>query len=183
MITKYYSPDINEGGDDPKKVSKPEPPANYAPLKPEQRKQWNDFLDYVDKQGLGGSNKLDARDQNLGLGLMDKYRKLNPQFSITPDMIPQIQYDQFLLRKGDSYPTVTKEQLAYMRNGLNPAYMKREVSQPDGWFGSLTSKEYYPEAKRAKSTGEKYDFSVHFEDYLNSLKNPDLEQKYLVKNQ
>ena len=181
MIRKYYIPDEGGtgGGDKP---APPAAPANYTPLKPEERQQWNDFLDYVDKQGLGGSTKLDARDQKLGLNLMQQYKKANPNFTLTPDDVQRVQYDQYLLRKGDSYPTLTQPQLQYVRSGLNPAYMQREVSQPDNWFGSLTSKEYYPIAQRA-SKDAKYNFGTSVEDYVNSLNNPDLQQKYLVKNQ
>jgi hypothetical protein len=186
FVLKYHFPDDSGGGDPPTtpttKTPAPSPPTGYAPLKPEQRQQWNDFLDYVDKQGLSGSTKLDARDQSLGLGLMAKYKKANPDFSITPEDLPKIQYDQYLLRKGDSYPTLSPQALSYVRNGLNPAYMARAVSPVDGWLGSLTSKLYYPTATRADNHGNKYDFHTDFEAYTNSLNNPDLQQKYLVQN-
>lgn len=170
--------DSGGGGDKP---TVPKAPDNYAPLTPDQRQQWNDFLDFVGKQGLGGSAKLDARDQKLGLGLLQQYKKANPNFAITPQMIPNIQYDQWQLRKGDSFPGLTPEQLKYVRSGLNPAYMQRPVSDTDGWLGSLTSKQYYPTATGGTSQGQHYDFGVNIEDYAKSAGNPDLRQKYLVK--
>ena len=184
MITnKIYFPDNNEGGGDTsKKDAKPSAPENYKPLTNSERTQWNGFLDYIDSQKLGGSPKLDVRDQSLGLSLMAKYKKMNPDFSLTPADVPKIQYEQYLLRKGDSFPTITPQQLTYMRNGLSPAYMARDVSEVDGWLGSRTSKEYYPTATRSDNHGNKYDFQTYFEAYTNSLNNPDLQQKYLVQN-
>ena len=162
-----------EGGgkEDPKKDVKPTitAPANYAPLQPGQRQEWNDFLTYVDKQGYGGSTKLDARDQSLGINLMNQYKKQNPSFSITPQDIQKIQYDQYLLRKGDSYPGLTSNQLSYMRNGLNPAYMAREVSPVDNWLGSKTSKLYYPTAVTKTANGD-INYGTNFEKYLERVK-------------
>lgn len=143
-------------------------PANYTPLSVPQRQQWNDFLDYVDKQGLGGSTKLDARDQSLGLNLMNQYKKANPNFSITPADISRIQYDQYLLRKGDSFPTLSAKQLAYARNGLNPAYMARAVSPVDSWLGSLTSKQFYPTAIRRTAQGD-INYGTDIENYTKDI--------------
>lgn len=177
-IRKYYIDDQPGGGGGDKPA--PQAPKDYKGISPQMRQDWNGFLDYLDKKGVGGSAALDKRDQSLGLTYLNQYRKENPTTSITPDIIPQIQYDQYLLRKGDAYPGLNSEQLKYVRNGLNPAYMARAVSDTDGWLGSLTSKQYYPTAKRGTNTGDSYDFGTNMEDYVNSLHNPELANKYKV---
>jgi hypothetical protein len=169
-----------EGGGDPNKLPPPQP-ANYQPLSVEERAQWNNFLDYLDKQKLGGNPVLDQRDQSLGLKQLAAYKKANPSFAITPDRIPSIQYEQYQLRKGDSFSNLTPEQLKYVRNGLNPAYMAHEVSPIDGWLGSITSKLYYPTAYRSDNRGNKYMFNTDIESYVNSLKDSNLQDKFKVQ--
>lgn len=171
------------GGEDPKKTSEPAPapPAGYKQPSLQNRQDWNRFLDYLEANKVGGSADLDKRDQSLGMTWLNKYRALNPKTSITPDLIPSIQYDQYMLRKGDTYPSLTPEQLQYVRKGLNPAYMSRPVSAVDGWLGSITSKLYYPLARRGASTGEQWDFGPDIETYAKSVGNNEMAKKYLVK--
>lgn len=170
-----------EGGvDSPKKVDAPQ---GYKPLNLVQRKNWNDFLDYLQKEGVGGSAKLDQRDQTLGLNYLNKYNKENPDKAIDPKLIDDIQYEQYQLRKGDSFAGLKPEELAYVRKGLQPAYLNRPISDVDNWLGSLTSREYYPSAHRGTNTEGSYDFGVDVESYVKSLNDPALEQKYKVKTQ
>ena len=180
MIRMQYYPDPPAGGgEEPKK--KADPPKDYKPLSVVQRKNWNDFLDYLQKEGVGGSKDLDKRDQTLGLTYLNKYNKENPDKAIDPGMIDDIQYDQYQLRKGDSFPGLKPEELNYVRKGLNPTYLSRPVSDVDSWLGSLTSREYYPTATRGKNTGEHYNFGVDMETYVKSLNDPELEKKYQTK--
>ncbi len=157
------------GGKEAPKKDVPQAPKNFAPLSVKQRTDWNGFLDYLEKNKVGGDPKLDARDQSLGMNYMNQYKKANPNFSITPEMIPNIQYDQYLLRKGESYPTLNQNQLSYVRNGLNPAYMARQVSPIDGWLGSITSRLYYPQAIRKTAQGQ-IDFGNDIESYTKDIK-------------
>lgn len=175
-------PDIGidtEEGEGPNK--KIEPPKGYNPLTIIQRKNWNDFLDYLQKEGIGGSKELDKRDQTLGLNYLNKYNKENPDKAIDPGLVDDIQYEQFLIRKGDQFPGLSSEQLKYVRSGLNPSYMSRPVSDVDSWLGSLTSRQYYPTAHRGTNTGESYDFGVDLESYVKSLTDSKLAEKYKTK--
>lgn len=171
--------DAGGGGDEPKK--KVDPPKGYTPLNVIQRKNWNDFLDYLQKEGVGGSDKLDKRDQTLGLTYLNKYNKENPDKAVDPKTIPHIQYEQYQLRKGDSFPGLKPEELKYIRNGLNPAYLSRPTSEVDSWLGSLTSRSYYPTAHRGSNTGDSYDFGTDVESYVRSLGDSGLAEKYKVK--
>jgi hypothetical protein len=178
-MRKYYMPDPTTGGGD--KPTIPAAPSNYTPLTPDQRTEWNNFLGYVDQQGLAGSTKLDARDQGIGLGLMQKYKKANPNFSLTPADIARVQYDQYLLRKGDSFNGMTPEQMNYMRKGLNPAYLARPISPVDNWLGSITSKLYYPQARRGDNQGNSYNFGTDVESYVKGLADPQINEKFREK--
>lgn len=159
---------------------KPAPPTGYKPLSVQQRKDWNDFLDYMEKSGIGGKPELDRRDQFLGLQYLDRYRQMNPKTTVTKDIIPFVQYEQNLLRKGTEFPGLKPEELAYMRKNINPAYFQRPTSNVDSWLGSLTSRSYYPTAHRGTNTGEQYDFGPDFESFIRSQNNPELAQKYRV---
>jgi hypothetical protein len=181
IFCKLYYPEPDSGGGEEKPPKKVDAPKDYVPLTLVQRKNWNDFLDYLQEQGIGGSTELDKRDQTLGLNYLNKYNKEHPDKSIDPKLIDDIQYEQYMLRKGDSFPGMKPEELAYIRKGLNPAYMARDVSETDSWLGSRTSREYYPTAHRGTNTEGSYDFGVDIESYVRSLANPELAAKYKVK--
>lgn len=179
-MKKYYAAERGGGGGD--KLKTPEAPKNYTPLTPAQRKDWNDFLNYLDKKGVGGSTKLDARDQSLGLSYLKQYQKENPKTSITQEIIPNVQYDQYQIRKGEGgFNGLTPEQMNYVRKGLNPAFLSRPTSDVDGWLGSLTSKSYYPTAYRSDNQGNKYDFGPSIEDYTKGLTDQATNEKYRIK--
>jgi len=180
MIRIYYMAEESEGGGEtpPKKV---EAPKDYKSLTLAERKNWNDFLDYLGKQGVAGNTDLDKRDQTLGLNYLNKYNKENPDKAIDPKRIQDIQYEQYMLRKGESFPGLKPEELSYIRKGLNPAFLTRPISDVDNWLGSLTSKEYFPTAHRGTSGGDQYDFGVDFQAYVQSLNDPSLSEKYKVK--
>lgn len=176
-MRKYFAANEGGGGGDG-----PSAPKNYKPLTNQQRTDWNKFLDYLGDNKVGGSTDLDKKDQSLGLTYLNKYRALNPKTTVSPELIPNIQYDQYQLRKGASFPTLAPEELDYVRKGLSPAYLSREVSPVDGWLGSLTSKSYYPVAHRGTNTAGSYDFGTDIESYVKSLKDPALQAKYLIKD-
>jgi hypothetical protein len=153
------------------KPSKPVAPKNYTPLQPKEREQWNNFLDFLNKQGVAGSPELDKRDQSLGLSYMDKYRKMNPDFKLQPSDVERIQYEQQLLRKGDSFPTMTPNEFNTIKTHLmntNQKYLGMPLSEPDNWLGSLTSKEYYPQASIVGS-GLNKSFGTDLESYARAL--------------
>lgn len=104
-------------------------------------------------------------DQNpkLGLSLMDQYKKKNPDFSITPEQIPHIQYEHQQLRNGDSFGNLGSEQLNYLRQGMNKSYLNKPVPEPNGHFDNATAGLYYPTAKNGDT-----DHGTDIEGYVNS---------------
>lgn len=170
------------GPGDPVISSIPKAPANYTPLSVTQRQDWNNFLMYLDKKGIGGSKDLDVKDKNIGLAYLKQYQKENPNTTINPHIISNVQYDQYLLRKGDSFNGLTPEQMSYMRKGLNPSYLAREVSPVDNWLGSITSKLYYPQARRGDNVGNNYNFGVDIESYIKGLSDPSINERFREKS-
>lgn len=156
MIRKFYIEDDGEGGGSTPAVTAPQ---GYKVSTPDERTQWNSFLDYVGKQQ--GVN-LDA-DPKAGVALLSQYKKANPNFSLTPNDLQRIQYEQYQLRKGDSFVNLKPEQLKYLRQGLPEAYLNRPVDV-NGVLNSNTAKLYYPQ----KTQGDK-NYGTDVEGYINGI--------------
>lgn len=165
-----------------------EPPASYVPSSPQQRRNWNQFLDYLESKGVAGSQELDNRDSSLGLQYLDEYNKDNPKAQVDKSFIPVSQYESWLIRKQHSFPTLTKDEATRAFNNFSPVYNQAPISGVDGWLGQLTSKQYYPAFRsdetfnRANGAQEKksYDYGVNFEDYIRANSNPQLMEQYRV---
>lgn len=176
ILIKYYIPDPPTGGGDDPKDATPKAPVNYKTLSVNERGQWNNFLDYLGSQKMGGNPALDKRDQSLGMNYFNKYKAANPNFTLTPDRVQDIQYEQYMLRKGNSFPTLKPEELNFIRQGL-PAYVARPVSPVDNWLGSVTSKSYYPEAMSLEAKGNRK-YGVDIENYVHALNDPSIANKF-----
>lgn len=153
-MRKYY--DIIEpiaGGENP-----PPPPKGYVPTTPQMRTDWNNFLDYAGKQQGVDFDK----NPQAGINLMNAYKKANPNFSITPEQVAHIQYEQYQLRKGDKFGSLGPEQLKYLRQGLPDTYLNKPIPDANGQFNAATAKLYYPQ----KSVGDKV-YGTDIESYVN----------------
>lgn len=117
------------------------------PLTDNQKQDWNQFIDFVDKQGLKGNLILDDKDKGLGMYLMQKYKSLNPKATISYQDVPRVQQtlqdykatlvDQY--KKGLIAPTDSiKNPETDIMGGLSPV---------DGWLGSKTSSYKFPVAQ------------------------------------
>jgi hypothetical protein len=144
-------------------------PKNYKPSSPDDRRKWNQFLDYLDKKGVGGSKDLDEKDQSLGKKYLDQYNKDNPKDAVPEDFIPKAQYENYLIRKKGSFPGLSDEQSKYAFGNLASAYKNKAISAVDSWLGSVTSKQYYPTYVRGGAGGQQ-NFGTSFEDYLKGIK-------------
>lgn len=155
LIRKYYIDEDPGGGGEPKA---PAAPKGYAVTTPQQRTEWNGFLDYLDKQGVAGKPDLDA--PGAGLKYFQQYKKANPAISLTPEHIQNIQYEQSQIRKGDQFSGLNKMQLDHLRSGLSPAYLNRPLSEANGQINAATSKLYYPAGKSYGTDIEHYDSAL-----------------------
>lgn len=148
MIRKYYIDDdlaAGGGGGNP-----PAAPKGYAVTTPQQRSDWNGFLDYAGKQP--GANLSDAKQQTA---LLAQYKKANPNFSITADQIPNIQYEAYQIRQGDKFGNLGAKELGYIRQGMNPNFLNADTAN--------ISKLYYPQLAS---------HGTDIEGYYNSKFNP-----------
>lgn len=141
------------------------PRSDYKPLDPKQRKDWNDFLDSMQRDGVAGSKDLDRTDKNTGADYIEKYRKENPGTSVTPDMIPHIQYEHQQLRSGESFAGMPPEHTRILRKHLDPNYLSKTTAEPGSSFSSGMSRQYYPEFNKGdKSYGT--DAEAYMKDFV-----------------
>jgi hypothetical protein len=128
----------------------PNPPGK--PLTTEQRNQWNQFIDYLDKTGYKGNSLLDDKDKALGKQLMSKYKQVNPQFNLTYDNVPDVQ--QAL----QQYRTEALKQIhsgkAVVEGVKSDNDFMPGLSKVDGWLGSKTSSYKFPQASFTVKTPE-----------------------------
>lgn len=183
ILKKLYSPDEDNaegGGDDPKKK---DTPPKYKPVPSTKRKEWNDYLDYLQKEGIAGSKDLDAPDKNVGLTVFEKYKKENPHVSLSKDDIKDIQYEQQQFRKGQSFPGATPEQTKILRSQVNPKYFERPISEPGQPFNSALSREYYPQLKSKSGKDYGTDIEGFVKDYYHPDNNKPPEKKSDIQQQ
>lgn len=143
-------------------------PKGYKPSTPDDRRKWNQFLDYLDKKGVGGSKDLDAKDRSLGKKYLEEYNKANPKDAVSEDFVSKAQYENYMIRKKGEFPGLNKDQAKYAFGNLSQQYKDKALSAVDSWLGSATSKQYYPTYERATASG-KQQFGTSFESYLEGI--------------
>jgi hypothetical protein len=119
----------NGGGGDEKKAA----PA----LTPQNMSDWNRFLDFVKQKGYEGSKELDTNEP-LAKSLFDQYRKVNPNTTISYDIVPAVQMEMQKLRNN-------AQAFAQRRGAKDASNIMSGVSKVDGFFGSRTSQFRFPE--------------------------------------
>lgn len=158
IFRKYYIAVEPTGSDDANAAASPK---GNAATTPQQRTEWNGFLDYLDKKGVAGKPDLDA--PGAGLKYFQQYKKANPDVSITPDNIATIQNEQQQIRNGGSIGNLGTQQMDYLRQGLSDSYLNKPVPAATGQIDQATSKLYYPTAKTADT-----DHGTDIEGYYNA---------------
>ena len=111
------------------------------------RKDWNDFLDHLDKKGFRGKEELDYGE--MGNKLLDEYLATNKTTSITKDKVPVIRKELFNYRnwvldqakqgKTQLEEGVTEEN--FMRH-----IVENEASEKPDYVGSRFTKTKFPDA-------------------------------------
>lgn len=117
----------------------------------EKKQQWNQFIDFLDKNGYKGNPQLDDRSTGLGEMLMAKYKKLNPNVTLNYSDVPLIQgelqnYRQGIVSKWRQNPAIAPG--VKSEDEIMPG-----LSQADGWLGSKTSSYKYPSAVLTDQSG------------------------------
>lgn len=158
MRIRIYYIDSDAGGGQEDEPKAPAAPKDYTVTTPQQRTEWNGFLDSLDKQGMAGKPDLDK--PGAGMKYFQQYKKDNPDISLIPEHVQNIQYEQHQLRKGEQFGKLNKMQLDHLRSGLSPAYLDRPTSEVNGEINAATSKLYYPAGKTYGTDIENYDAAL-----------------------
>lgn len=161
---------FDKGGDGPEDPIKQ--PKGYKTLDSAQRRDWNNYLDYLESKGVAGSKDLD-KGEDRAREYFKEYQKANPKTSINYDMVPFVQYEQEMLRKGNSFPTMTPEQVQVLQQRMrktNSQYMDQSLSPIDGRVGSFTSKQRYGVYSVTGDRAKDYDVDMegYSKDYLSA---------------
>lgn len=165
MILKLYMAQESSGGGE---AEKPLPIKKLKSLSVTERRDWNDLLDNMQSDGVGGHKDLDQTDKNVGGGYIEKYKKENPNSSVDAEMVERVKNDHQQLRTGESFAEMTPEQTRILRKQMNPEFLNRVVPEGSA-FGSAISRMYYPEFKKGdKSYGT--DAEAYFKDFATKPK-------------
>jgi hypothetical protein len=164
-------------------------PKGYKRRTKEQREAWNAMLNYAEEKGIAGKTELDDRNKNMSVSFLQEWNKAHPDKAISPE---EIQYFQYELRGiNDGYfPQVTTSKPEYAqiwgermyKDKFNESFIQRQRSQPDNWFGSLTSREYYPQYEFVQGD-KKIEYGVDYDKYAEAifLENQKQKQKPAVR--
>ena len=120
------------------------------PLTPQQKQQWNQFVDYLEKSGYKGSPLLDNKSTALGGKLIEQYKSANPNFSLGYDNVKDVQQD--LQNYRDSLVNQYKQGKAVVDGVKSPDEIMFGISPVDGWLGSKTSNWKFPVATMTSTT-------------------------------
>lgn len=107
-------------------------------LTPQQMREWNMFIDFLQKKGIAGSKDLDSKNKNLGANLFEQFRKEVPGVTITYDIVKPVQTEMQKLKDA-------AQSFAARRGDPNASNIMSGVSKVDGWLGSRTSQFKFPE--------------------------------------
>lgn len=113
-----------------------------APIKitNQNRQDWNDYIKFLDSKGLKGNPSLDHND--LGMKMIDEYRKENPNTTISRDMVIPIQQEFSKYR--DWALNQVKQGKAQLQNGVTPDKFLSALSIVDGIPGQRTTSYTFP---------------------------------------
>ena len=104
------------------------------------RKDWNDYVLFLEKQGLKGSPNLDKND--LWGKMIDKYRQVNPKTSISRERVADIQ-KEFQKYREHSLNQI-KSGKAGFAEGTNEENFMKSLSIVDGIAGQRTTSFMFP---------------------------------------
>jgi len=119
--------DEKKGGDEPQVTN-------------QLRKDWNDYVAYLDRKGLKGKPELDKN--NFGFKVLEDYRKENPETTITKETIPVIQ-KEFSNYRDYSLSKIKAGKAGFAPGVTEENYM-RALSIVDGIPGQRTTSYSFP---------------------------------------
>jgi len=112
----------------------------------QEKKDWNEYIDYLEKKGLKGSPELNkgAGEENVGRKVFKQYIKENPKSSLSLEKIPTIQgYFEGLKKSGKERIESGKSKMA---EGQTKESFMKGISKVDIYPGSKTTTYKFPTA-------------------------------------
>lgn len=116
------------------------PSPEEMPISNRTRQDWNDYIDWLDKNGVKGHPSLDHND--LGFKMIEQYRKVNPSTSITKDMVVPIQ-KEFSKYRDYALKQVDKGEVQLAQGTTKDNFLKA-LSTVDGIPGQRTTSYKFP---------------------------------------
>jgi hypothetical protein len=120
---------LSGGGEDPQ------------PLTPQQRREWNMYVDYVAKRGYRGYPLLDKKETGLATSLFNEFKKENPNTTISLNNIASVQTEMQNLAKA-------AQAFEARRGNPNAANVMTGTSKIDSWPGSKTTSFKFPDMEQ-----------------------------------
>lgn len=148
----------------------PTAPKDFKPLTTTQKTEWNGFLRYLYKNGYYGNKDLDTGADKTDY-LMGLYKKANPEFTLTKEDVPRVQYEIDMMKRGflpDRNGSMVNIKNTPFASLIPRGQQSKNMSQIDGRIGSLTSQESFPIAS-IKGTGKNY--GTDYWAFINSSDN------------
>lgn len=137
-----------------------------AKLTPQEKENWNKFIQFVADQKMTGHPDLDRRDKSVGLGLLNHFNQMYPNAKLDPAIIPRVQqelqdYRANLIKqwKGGKIQTDAKDESEVMPN----------LSPVDGWPGTRTLSHRFPVATMTNPDKSVTNFGTNIDAYDKSI--------------
>ncbi len=110
------------------------------PIEDNDRISWNQYVDFLESKGLKGHPSLDK--DGLGNRMIEEYKKVNPNTTLSVDKIIPIQ-KEFQKYRDWSLGQI-KEGKAAFGEGVNEDNYMKSLSQVDGLAGQRTTSFKFP---------------------------------------
>ncbi len=110
-------------------------------LTPQQRKEWNAYVDFVEKKGYKGSPLLDKKETGLATGLFNQFKKENPSVTLSLDHVKSVQSEMQNLANA-------ARDFEIRRGNPNAKNIMQGTSPVDGWPGSKTTSFRFPDMEK-----------------------------------
>jgi len=107
-------------------------------LTPQQRREWNAYIDFLDKKGYKGSPLLDKKETGLATGLFNQFKKENPNTTISLDHVKAVQSEMEALAQN-------VRGFEARRGNPNADKLMQGTSKIDNWPGSKTTSFKFPD--------------------------------------
>jgi len=121
----------------------------------QEKKDWNEYIDYLSKKGLKGSPELNkgAGEENVGRKVLKQFLKENPTSSLRIEKVPKIQnYFEDLQKSGKERLESGKSKMA---EGQTKESFMKGISKVDIYPGSKTTTYKFPTASLETSENGK----------------------------